>query len=106
VGKAHTMREDSNLIRLDGAVVIENSAELKATLLAALEAKEDVHISAEGVSELDLTGIQLLWAAARAAHDLGVGFGFDGDIPDCVSTAFSEAGLDVVLRCQATCERV
>ena len=58
-------------MELDGAIDISCAADLKASLLQALETGEEISISLTGTTELDVTAVQLLWAAgarSRAAE--------------------------------------
>ena len=61
--------EESNVIRLEGAIDIASAAELKSTLLS--RAQSPGRAGALGArfdhADLDVTAIQLLWAAEREA---------------------------------------
>jgi anti-anti-sigma regulatory factor len=61
------------LIRLDGRVTIASSAELKALLLDWIATSNDLEVNLESAEEIDLTVLQLLWAADREAAEKGVG---------------------------------
>lgn len=82
------------MIRLEGAIDIGIAAELKAALLQAIAAGESIRISADAVSELDVTAFQVLWAACREAKRSGVHLALAGEIPAPVKSTFSEMGLD------------
>jgi anti-anti-sigma regulatory factor len=60
-------------IRLDGRVTIASSAELKTLLLGWIATDKDLEVDLEEVEEIDLTVLQLLWAAEREAAEKGVG---------------------------------
>jgi anti-anti-sigma factor len=62
------------VIRLQGPVDIASAAGLKQQLQEALQSGDEIRISLQEVSELDVTAVQLLWAARRAARAAGVGF--------------------------------
>ncbi|HLY41995.1 MAG TPA: STAS domain-containing protein [Terracidiphilus sp.] len=96
MGITRTSGEGSYLIRLDGKIDIESAEELKACLLVALRDNRSVHISLEELSELDVTAMQLLLAAARYAQARTIGFEFTGEIPEAVEEAFSQAGLQIL----------
>lgn len=85
--------ERSSTIRLDGAIDISLASELKALLLKALETGGELHLSLAEATALDVTAMQLLWAAKDAAKASGVGFVFTGPMPGPVSECLSEAGL-------------
>ncbi len=80
-------------LRLDGVVDISVAAELKVALLKAVAVKKNIRVSAEAVSELDLTAYQLLWAAARQAKNKGMSFALAGRMPLPAETALADLGL-------------
>lgn len=61
----------SRTIHLEGAVDITAAAELKAALVKAFQSARSVHLALDGVTELDVTAVQLLWAAAQQARQAG-----------------------------------
>jgi anti-anti-sigma regulatory factor len=68
-------RHDSHwLIRLEGQVTIASAAELKTLLLEWLAAEKDLELDLADAEEIDITIMQLLWAAAREAARTGAGF--------------------------------
>ena len=85
--------ESANLVFLEGTVDISSAAELKAALLLSLDSGREVCISLDKVSYLDLTAIQLLWAAEQQARRSSVVFRISGQMPELVSTALAEAGF-------------
>jgi ABC-type transporter Mla MlaB component len=85
--------ETLNLLRLEGAVGIGDAAEFKGLLENALGTGCPVNVSLAGASNLDVTAVQLLWAAQHKAQGAGVGFSLLDSMPESVLTAFSEAGL-------------
>ena len=64
-------RERGTGARLRGALTIARAEELKRLLLVALSGTDDVLLDVEAVTEVDLTGLQLLCAAHRAALQAG-----------------------------------
>ena len=86
-----------SLIRLEGAIGIGCAAELKRLLLLALGSGREVRVSRQEAADLDVTAVQLLWAAARQAQASGAGFSFAGPISKDLSAALSEAGLQQFL---------
>jgi anti-anti-sigma regulatory factor len=85
------------VIGLDGTVDISSAAELKALLLRALNSGKELRVSLDGAADLDVTAVELLWAAEREASKAGVGFSFAGPAPADVSAALGEAGLQQFL---------
>jgi anti-anti-sigma factor len=86
--------EKSSVIRLEGAVDIASAAELKKLLLQALSSGERVHVALEGVTDLDVTVVQLLWAARSTARAADVEFAFAGQTSESVTFALLHAGLE------------
>jgi anti-anti-sigma factor len=82
------------LLRLEGDVNIFMAAELKTALLKAVRSGREVRVNLEGVGEVDVTALQLLWAAERAARAAGGTFSLAGGLPQEVAAALREAGLE------------
>jgi anti-anti-sigma regulatory factor len=93
MGIALEETDTGNLVRLDGAVDIACAAELKAALVQALDAGRPVGASVEAVTYLDVTAVQLLWAAERKSRQAGTEFGIAGAVPAALLTALAEAGF-------------
>ena len=79
-------------IVLEGAVEIDQAAELKCRLEAALAGGGAVRVDLERTTELDVTAVQLLWAAGRAARAAGIDFAL-APPPAEVMAALAEADL-------------
>lgn len=91
-----TLEQNGGLccIRLEGEVDIASAAELKKLLLQALASGSELRVGLEGATELDITALQLLWAAEREARASGRGFSLAGRVPEEISAAVDEAGLE------------
>ena len=87
----------SNVIRLEGAVDIAAAAESKKLLLQAFGSGKAVRVALHGATDLDVTAVQLIWAARRTAQGAGVAFTFSGALPDSVSSTLGDAGLQQFL---------
>ncbi len=91
-----------SLIRLEGAIGIGLAGELKTLLVQALEPVQDgpakeVRIALAGATDLDVTALQLLWAAERKAKRAGVAFALEGGWPEPVSLALTHSGFQSFL---------
>jgi anti-anti-sigma regulatory factor len=86
--------ERANLIHLQGAIDISLAAELKTTLLEALSSRKPLRVALSADADLDVTAIQLLWAAEREAKATDAGFMLDGCVPDSVSTTLKLSGFE------------
>ena len=51
------------VIHLEGEIDISSAAELKKLLLLALQSGKELRLDLERATELDVTALQLLWAA-------------------------------------------
>jgi len=60
------------LIRWDGQIALASAVELKALLLEWLASGKDLQLDLERVDEIDITAMQLLWAAGGEAESRGV----------------------------------
>jgi anti-anti-sigma regulatory factor len=82
------------LIQLEGAIDVGCAAELKELLIEKLKSGLAVQVALESATVLDVTAVQLLWAASREAQRVGVEFGFKGQSPEAVRSALAEAGIE------------
>ncbi len=80
-------------IVLANTIDIVCAAELKALLLEALNSGTEVRISLDDATDLDVTAIQLLWAAGREAQHSGLEFRVSGQGSEPVFSGLAEAGF-------------
>lgn len=80
-------------IRLQGAIDIDCAAELKENLSEGLRAGGRLCVSLEDVTGLDVTAVQLMWAAARESNGAGVEFAVEGQAEPVLS-ALLYAGFE------------
>jgi len=83
----------ARVVRLQGAIDIGCAAELKELLVELLKTGPALRVSLEEATGLDVTAVQLLWAAAREAKQAGVEFAYEGQAPETVQFALAQAGL-------------
>jgi anti-anti-sigma regulatory factor len=88
---------EPGLIRLEGEIDISQASELKRVLLEALAEKREVQVAMETVTGVDITAVQLLWAAERAAGASGQVFGLEGPVPESLCVTLHEAGFERLL---------
>lgn len=98
-----TLEENSTTctLRLQGEMDIADALDLKCQLLVALDAKKDILVELAGVTGLNLTTMQLLWAAVTEASATGSTIRFEDSTSETVAAALSQAGLDSLPRRQA-----
>jgi anti-anti-sigma factor len=90
----HFEKNDAGgLVALRGTIDIACAAQLKALLLEALNTGTGVRISLDGATYLDVTALQLLWAAQQQAQRSGVPLRIEGNIPQAVSAGLADAGF-------------
>ena len=85
-------QETHSLIRLEGELTITSAAELKAALLAGLAAGTDLHLDLEHAETIDVTVMQLLWAAGREADRTGIALA--GRMSEAAAAMAREAGFE------------
>ena len=85
--------ETQCLIRLDGDCGVTSAAELKELLLEGLACGKDLRLDLEGATEIDVTTLQLLWAAGREATRTG--FQFSSRVSKAVLSAARDAGFEL-----------
>lgn len=84
-------------IRLQGAIDIGCAQELKQLLVQGVTAGVELHVLLAEATDLDVTAMQLIWAARRSAEVSGVAFMISGAEPESVSSALGNAGLEQFL---------
>lgn len=82
------------VLRLEGEIDVTSSAELKRVLIEAISSGKEVHLDLTQVSDLDVTAVQLLWAASREAEKVGASFAVAGDVTGNIGRAVCEAGFE------------
>lgn len=91
-------RGESSVILLEGAIGVEAAVQLKGLLLQACEAGKPVRVALGEGPDLDVTAVQLLWAARRATTEAGLEFESLGKVPEAVALTLSRAGFEVGTR--------
>ena len=80
-------------LRLEGVLTVYEVAELRETLITALEEKDGIVLDLSNVTDIDTTGIQLLCSAYRTAKDAKKGFTIIG-ANDTFRDVISRIGLN------------
>jgi anti-anti-sigma regulatory factor len=86
-------KENYSQVRLEGVIDIESAAEMKDILINALASNKEIRLMLDGAIELDITALQLLYAAERSAAKMGIPLTLEGSVPDDIGTAMTDAGL-------------
>ncbi len=82
------------VLRLEGEIDVTCAAELKRALIDAISSGREVQLDLAQASDLDVTAVQLLWAARREAEKAGTSFAVAGDVPENIGRAVCEAGFE------------
>ncbi|MGC2301181.1 MAG: STAS domain-containing protein [Acidobacteriaceae bacterium] len=86
--------EAAGVVRLEGDIDIASAAQLKEVLLEALAQRGEARISLETATGIDVTAVQLLWAAEREAKASGVVMALQGPVPETLRATLREAGFE------------
>jgi anti-anti-sigma factor len=89
------------VLRLEGEVDITSAMELKKLLSGALMPGRELRLDLEHATELDITILQLLFAAEREAKALGMKFTLVGPVPEKILIAAGDVGFEKFLVAQA-----
>jgi anti-anti-sigma regulatory factor len=84
-------QESRWLIRMDGQVTLASAGELKQLLLDWRVTRKDLEFDLGRVEEIDISILQLLWAAGREAGPMGVEVTASASEP--VAAAARESGF-------------
>ncbi len=85
------------VLRLEDEIDIRCAAELKQGLVDALAAGTGLQIDFVRATQVDITAIQLLWAAQREAELKGVALTAAGPVPANICAELREAGFEKLL---------
>jgi anti-anti-sigma regulatory factor len=85
-------QESQSVIRLAGEFTLTSAAELKNLLLQGLASGNDLRLDLEQAEEIDITLMQLLWAAGREADRKGASLAIQ--MSDAAATAARDAGFE------------
>ena len=80
------------MIRLAGELTLTSAAELKNLLLQGLASGNDLRLDLEQAEAIDITLMQLLWAAGREADRKGASLAIQ--MSDAAATAARDAGFE------------
>ena len=87
-------RGTATRIHAEGVIGIATAAELRVSLMHALESRGATVLDAAGVSAIDLCGLQLLCSAVRSWSLLGREFRIS-PVPEALTIAARQAGVEM-----------
>lgn len=88
-----TKKKDRTLVSVTGPMTVVLARELKEGLLNAFGVGKEVELSLAGVTEVDLTGLQLLCSAHRTSLTKGVRFSVADEQPAALTETAQLAGM-------------
>ena len=86
--------ESTCVIRFAGEIDVSCSSELKRMLMETVNSLKDLRLDLENASDLDITTMQLIWAAARDLENAGKSLMAYGQVPEPLHAAIREAGFE------------
>jgi anti-anti-sigma regulatory factor len=93
------MSDKIKVVNLVGEVVLSTVADHRTRINEALKERTKVFASLTQVEDIDLFGVQLLYAARRYAERSNKEFHLTGDVPELVARRLHETGfVDSVVR--------
>ena len=87
-------RSAADRIELTGATTIREVEAIRRDLLARLESKTPFEVDLSGVTEADISLIQLILAAEKSAANLGASIRLAQPYPEAVQQVLARSGLD------------
>lgn len=69
-----TKKRERTLVAINGAMTVGNAVELRERLLEAFAGGEPVELSLAGMTDIDVTGLQLVCSCHKTAMARGVEF--------------------------------
>jgi len=89
------------VLHLKGALTIQQAGDLKDALLRVLSNAEQVGLSLEQVTEVDISGLQVLCSAFRTALTRNRRLLLSGPIPKSFSRTAADSGFSCRSGCSA-----
>lgn len=87
------------VVSISGSMTVHHAGELKTALLSVLSSDEQICLDLQNVTEVDLTGLQLICATHRSSVQLNKRFCVNSGDNDIVKTASIEAGFQRHVGC-------
>lgn len=80
-------------VTISGELCVERVAEFRTQLLESISVDHELAIDISGVTRIDLSGIQLIYATRRECERRGIALRLIGNITDAVGSVISAAGF-------------
>ena len=104
---SHTLSGDGTLLEvaLAGRLAIDTTPELLALLREQLPTASKTRLNVAALTDIDLSGMQLICSACRTAQEKGHSFNFSASLAPCVQEAISVVGLQRHTTCKHTIDQ-
>ena len=99
---SHSLSSDGTLLEvvLEGRLAIDTTPELLALLRSQISAVSRTKLNVAALTDVDLSGMQLICSACRTAQENGNSFNFSGGLAPCVQEAIIAVGLQRHTTCK------
>jgi ABC-type transporter Mla MlaB component len=96
-----TMKQsaDSYVLVVSGDISLQDVAESKTALVAALKTADKVVLETQDISSIDFAGLQLICSAHRTSMRLGKSIAFSAGLPALLTDAAERIGFSGRRRC-------
>ena len=88
-----TKKKDRTLVAVNGAMTIGQASELRSGLLQAFELGKNVELSLAGVTEVDITGLQLICSSHRTSLQKNLVLSVSGSETEPIASVSELAGM-------------
>lgn len=87
------MSTNVKIVNLDGEITLSNAQNAATTIRHAIDEKTMVLLSLSRATDIDLAGIQVIYAARRYALKKRRSFHITGSIPEVIANRFYQSGF-------------
>ena len=98
--------DDKRILTINGEMTIQNADALKNILIQSLEYENDLVLNLENVTDVDLSGLQLLFSAYKTRMELKKDFTLNGNCPEVFKEAAGDAGYSPHTSCGSGCNKI
>jgi ABC-type transporter Mla MlaB component len=91
--RVDSVSEDSAKISLEGNLIVRDAAIIKSELLTILHTYNKADIYLQYITDIDVTGLQLLWALKKSADATGKRFQIIFENPGCLQDTITISGF-------------
>ena len=93
--------EGTGSLVLEGELIIDHAEELRQSLVDALDSEGSLNLNIEGVSKVDLFGLQVLCSAHRSALQSSRELALIGKQPEAFRNALQQSSFGCYAGCSA-----